>query len=158
MTSIQERFRVSRKPPDAARGRRPSPRSAMRRLLLVCLLAASACSKLPDPKDHPGFAIKEVRQGEGPAVGASDTVRVHYVGRFPGGDVFERSEKGKPKEYSLYARTLIPGFKLGLLGMKKGGKRVVTIPPSLAFGEKGKMGRIPPHATLVFELELVEIR
>lgn len=121
----------------------------------VLLLSSSACLNLPDPADHPGFKIKEVKKGKGDPVGAMDTVFVKYTGKFRDGTVFEQAKN--PKEYSMFSRTLISGFKMGLAGMRQGGKRVVTIPPELAFGEKGKLGKIPPNATLIFEIELLRI-
>lgn len=124
--------------------------------LLLCTASATGCLNLPDPSDHPGFKVRDLRAGKGEPVGAFDTAVVKYVGRFTDGTVFEQTPK--PKEYSLLSRTLVPGFKMGLRGMRRGGKRVVTIPPELAFGEKGKLGKIPPNATLIFELELVAIR
>lgn len=124
-------------------------------LFLFFVTGSMACLNLPDPKDHPGFKLKDVKKGKGDAVGAMDTVFVKYVGKFKDGTVFERANQ--PKEYSMFSRTLISGFKMGLVGMQQGGKRVVTIPPELAFGEKGKLGKIPPNATLVFEIELLRI-
>lgn len=125
--------------------------------MLTCILmfGTSACLNLPDPADHPGFKIKDVKKGKGDPVGAMDTVFVKYTGKFRDGTVFERAKN--PKEYSMFSRTLIAGFKMGLAGMRRGGKRVVTIPPELAFGEKGKLGKIPPNATLIFEIELLRI-
>ena len=124
-------------------------------LVWALVLGGSACLNLPDPADHPGFKIKNIKKGKGDPVGAMDTVFVKYTGKFRDGTVFERAKK--PKEYSMFSRTLISGFKMGLAGMRRGGKRVVTIPPELAFGEKGKLGKIPPNATLIFEIELLRI-
>jgi FKBP-type peptidyl-prolyl cis-trans isomerase len=70
----------------------------------------------------------------------------------------EEYPKGKPMEVTLGAGGVIPGFDQGLVGMKVGGKRTVTIPPDLAYGSSGQGDKIPPNATLVFELELVSIK
>lgn len=111
-----------------------------------------------DPADYPDLLIVDARVGQGDPVGGWDTVTVHYTGRLKGGGVFDSSRKrGKPSTYSLRGKTLIEGFRLGLLGMKVGGRRRLTVPPELAFGKQGKLGRFPPNATLQFDVELLKI-
>lgn len=97
--------------------------------------------------------------GGGDSVVDGKTVRVHYRGSFLNGFVFDESYKrNQPLEVKVGAGQVIKGFEDGLRGMKQGGKRKVTIPYHMAYGDKGRPPVIPAFATLVFELELVEIK
>ncbi len=119
-------------------------------------LLAGACT--PDASEYPELIIQDLKKGSGPAVGTWDTITVHYVGRLRGGAIFESSrKKGKPGTYSMRGKTLIEGWRIGLIGMQVGGRRKLTIPPQLAFGAQGKLGRFPPHATLEFDIELIAL-
>ena len=103
--------------------------------------------------------INDAAAGEGPAVKPGDRVRVHYIGRLTDGKVFDESfSRGEPIEFPLGAGMVIPGWEMGISGMKKGGKRRLTIPYNLAYGAQGYPGVIPPYATLVFDVELVDVK
>ena len=96
--------------------------------------------------------------GRGAAAAAGDDVVVHYVGWLESGQQFDSSRARRdPLDFALGAGDVIKGWDQGIEGMKQGGKRKLTIPPALAYGEHGCGGVIPPHATLVFEVELLEI-
>jgi FKBP-type peptidyl-prolyl cis-trans isomerase len=101
--------------------------------------------------------INEIEPGDGPEAKHGSKLTVHYIGRLTDGTKFDSSyDRGKPFEVTLGTTRIISGFELGLTGMKKGGKRKITIPPEMAYGERGT-GPIPPNSTLIFELELVDI-
>ena len=96
--------------------------------------------------------------GTGATAEAGQDVVVHYTGRIADGVRFDSSyARQDPLDFALGAGDVIKGWDQGLPGMKVGGKRKLTIPPELAYGEHGLAGIIPPHATLVFEVELLEI-
>jgi len=96
--------------------------------------------------------------GSGPSANAGDDVVVHYVGWLEDGKQFDSSRARRdPLDFALGAGDVIKGWDQGIEGMKPGGKRKLTIPAELAYGEHGCGGVIPPHATLVFEVELLEI-
>jgi FKBP-type peptidyl-prolyl cis-trans isomerase len=102
--------------------------------------------------------IDDIKMGEGNEVKAGDTVAVHYIGTLQDGTEFDNSKKrGQPFEFTVGGGQVIKGWEEGLLGMKVGGQRVLVIPPEKAYGEQG-IGPIPPNATLVFAIELVEIK
>lgn len=105
--------------------------------------------------DKPKVEIQEVKRGSGAAAGPNSKVKVHYRGTFVNGVEFDKSKE--PFEVELGAGMVIPGFESGLVGMKVGGKRKVTIPFALAYGESGRPPQIPRMATLVFELILVDV-
>ncbi|XP_064108647.1 peptidyl-prolyl cis-trans isomerase FKBP9-like [Macrobrachium nipponense] len=86
-----------------------------------------------------------------------DKIQVKYVGRFTNGTIFDQSAEGKPFEFRLGAGQVIMGWDKGLNRMCAGERRRLTIPSHLAYGEKGAGGVIPPGATLVFEVELIQI-
>jgi FKBP-type peptidyl-prolyl cis-trans isomerase len=96
--------------------------------------------------------------GTGATAEHGQDVVVHYVGRLVDGQQFDSSRARRdPLDFALGAGDVIKGWDQGVPGMKVGGKRRLTIPPELAYGEHGLGGVIPPHATLVFEVELLEI-
>ena len=100
--------------------------------------------------------IADILVGEGDAVASGDAVAVHYTGLLPDGTVFDSSARaGQPFAFVVGTGYVIPGWDQGLIGMKQGGKRLLVIPPHLAYGASGN-GSIPPNATLVFEVELVQ--
>jgi FKBP-type peptidyl-prolyl cis-trans isomerase FkpA len=107
----------------------------------------------------PGTLIKEdLVLGKGASAAAGDDVVVHYVGWLTNGQQFDSSRARRdPLDFALGAGDVIKGWDQGIEGMKQGGKRKLTIPAELAYGEHGCGGVIPPHATLVFEVELLEI-
>ena len=96
--------------------------------------------------------------GRGAIAEAGQDIVVHYVGRLADGTQFDSSHaRRNPLDFALGAGDVIAGWDQGVPGMRVGGKRRLTIPPELAYGEHGLAGIIPPHATLIFEVELVEI-
>jgi len=100
---------------------------------------------------------EDIVEGVGVKARAGDQVAVHYVGRFTDGTVFDSSTKGGvPFTFTLGEGMVIEGFEIGVEGMKVGGKRVLVIPPELAYEKEGR-GSIPPGTTLIFEIELLEI-
>lgn len=102
--------------------------------------------------------IDDVKIGVGEEVKAGDTVAVHYVGTLQNGQEFDNSKKrGQAFEFKVGAGMVIEGWDKGLVGMKVGGQRSLVIPPQMAYGERG-VGPIPGNATLVFMIELLEIK
>ncbi len=111
------------------------------------------------------LVIKDIKAGDGTAAAAGKGVLVHYTGWLydPGkpdqqGAMFDSSRKGQPFGFTLGAGMVIKGWDEGVAGMKKGGQRTLIIPPDMAYGARGAGGVIPPNATLVFDVELLEVR
>lgn len=110
------------------------------------------------PVDTTGLKIEDLVEGTGQEAKKGDLVTIHYKGTLENGTVFDSSyDKGQPFQTPIGQGSVIKGWDEGVPGMKVGGKRRLTIPPQLAYGERGQ-GSIPPNATLIFELELVEVR
>lgn len=87
-----------------------------------------------------------------------DTVLVHYTGKLQDGTVFDSSvSRGVPFSFTLGENRVIQGWEQGILGMTEGEKKTLTIPPELGYGEMGVPGVIPGGATLIFDVELVDI-
>jgi FKBP-type peptidyl-prolyl cis-trans isomerase len=107
-----------------------------------------------------GLEYDKTKAGTGAQAVSGKTVKVHYTGTFPDGTVFDSSvSRGDPIEFELGRGRVIKGWDEGIALMKVGGKARLTIPPHLAYGESGAGGGvIPPNATLVFDVELVEMK
>lgn len=141
-------------------------------LLLVLLLAvAAACGDDPSPggagaggceegavtTTDSGLEIEDVECGDGDEVARGDVITVHYTGTLEDGTEFDSSRGGDPVSFALESGQLIEGWVEGIPGMREGGRRKLTIPPELGYGEAGYPPDIPPDATLVFDVEVVSI-
>jgi FKBP-type peptidyl-prolyl cis-trans isomerase len=102
--------------------------------------------------------IEVIQEGTGAPAKNGNTVTVHYRGTLEDGTIFDASDdRGEPFQFVLGAGQVIPGWEIGILDMKVGEKRILTIPPEFAYGEKGIPPVIPPNATLRFEVELLGV-
>ncbi|HEY8075601.1 MAG TPA: thioredoxin domain-containing protein [Labilithrix sp.] len=113
----------------------------------------------PPTKPTTTLQIADLAPGTGAAAKSGDTLTVHYVGKLTDGTVFDSSRThNQPFTFELGKGLVIKGWDQGLVGMKVGGKRKLTIPPDLAYGDRGVSGKIPAKSTLVFEVELLSIK
>lgn len=104
-----------------------------------------------------GLQYLVTKEGTGKQPAATSIVKVHYTGKLVDGTVFDSSvERGEPTEFPL--NQVIPGWTEGLQLMKEGGKATLYIPSKLGYGEQGVSGTIPPHSTLIFDVELIEVK
>jgi FKBP-type peptidyl-prolyl cis-trans isomerase FkpA len=147
-------------------------------LLVLCVIVlTSACAKKEEtpesntPAQGPSSAapaqpvadvtelkMEDTKVGTGAVAESGKTVTVHYTGWLTNGTKFDSSkDHGQPFTFQMGAGQVIKGWDQGVTGMKVGGVRKLTIPPDLAYGPNGAGGVIPPNATLVFEVELLNV-
>jgi len=135
------------------------------RCLALCLLLA-ACKKELKPLDpqavvmlEGGVAVQRLRAGfdDGDVAKKGDKISIHFVGTVLDGGVFDDSHGRGAFNFWVGEGQVLPGLDEGLLGMKEGEVRVITVPPALAYGNDAKP-KIPPRSTLVFEVEMLDVR
>jgi FKBP-type peptidyl-prolyl cis-trans isomerase len=105
-----------------------------------------------------GVRYVDLQLGQGDEAQLGKIVEVHYIGWLEDGTRFDSSRDEHPFTFRLGAGDAIKGWDEGLLGMKVGGKRKLTIPPELGFGKQGIGSVVPPNATLYYEFELLGVR
>jgi peptidylprolyl isomerase len=116
--------------------------------------------------DFPGDAapaelvVEDLKEGDGPEAGAGDTISAHYVGvAHSTGEEFDASwTRGAPLDFRLGVGQVIKGWDEGIVGMKVGGRRKLTIPAHLGYGDRGAGSAIKPGETLIFVVDLVDVR
>jgi FKBP-type peptidyl-prolyl cis-trans isomerase len=105
-----------------------------------------------------GLQYWEITIGKGATAVAGKNVKVHYTGWLTNGNKFDSSvDRGEPFVFPLGGGRVIKGWDEGVAGMKVGGKRQLRIPPELGYGPRGAGGVIPPNATLIFDVELLDV-
>jgi peptidylprolyl isomerase len=143
-------------------------------LLLLAAVAIPACSqkeakpvteKAAESKAPAGATVTasglsytDIVKGTGAAPTSGKMVTVHYTGVLENGTKFDSSvDRGQPFSFRIGAGEVIPGWDEGVISMKVGGKRKLVIPPQLGYGANGAGGVIPPNATLIFDVELLDV-
>lgn len=152
------------------------PKTTLSRALFAALLAAAGPLLLPaladQEKGHSdaaaagreivtpsGLRYLDLRPGQGDEAQTGKIIEVHYVGWLEDGTKFDSSrDRDHPFTFRLGAGDAIKGWDEGLIGMKVGGKRKLTIPPDLGFGKQGVGSVVPPNAVLYYEFELLAVR
>jgi FKBP-type peptidyl-prolyl cis-trans isomerase len=138
----------------------------MKRAILISVLvfsiAPAACRKSkprPPTQRAAGTELekKDIEVGSGAVAVKGKVVQVHYTGYLPDGKTFDSTRQRKPLQFQLGQGTVLKGWDLGIEGMKVGGKRKLTVPAALAFGNR-EVGQIKPNTTLVFDVELVAVK
>ncbi|MGV7229201.1 MAG: FKBP-type peptidyl-prolyl cis-trans isomerase [Nitrospirales bacterium] len=110
-------------------------------------------------KTSSGLQYADLVVGSGREAHAGETATVHYTGTLVDGTKFDSSkDRNKPFSFRLGAGHVIKGWDEGVEGMKIGGTRKLVIPPELGYGARGAGSTIPPNATLIFQVELLELR
>jgi FKBP-type peptidyl-prolyl cis-trans isomerase FkpA len=109
-------------------------------------------------KTDSGLVYWDIRVGNGAEAKEGSHVRVHYTGWLTTGKKFDSSvDAGKPFDFTIGNGEVIKGWEEGVAGMKVGGKRQLRIPPALGYGAAGYPGAIPPNATLIFDIQLLNV-
>jgi len=128
-------------------------------ILSTVLIFGTGCNKGNTEEMGNGLIIEDLVVGEGAEAQDYNKVVVNYTGSLEDGSVFDSSlNPGRgPFTFTLGVGSVIKGWDLGVKGMKVGGKRKLTIPPELGYGDQGAGGLIPPGATLIFEVDLLEV-
>lgn len=141
----------------------------MKNFILTLIIYLICCVSYAQTKDtiitQSGLKYVQVRAGEGGRPKGGDKLKVAYTGKLMDGKIFDAAKSSKPYKFTLYNKEVIPGWDEGFALMSKGEKGVLIIPASLAYGKGGVKdpedeGKyiIPPGATLLFEVELIDFR
>ena len=133
----------------------------------ICALLA-ACAPTPTPISQGGNKVvttasglqyEDIVVGTGASPAPGKTVTVHYTGTLTNGTKFDSSrDRGQPFQFVIGVGQVIKGWDEGVMSMKVGGRRKLTIPPQLGYGAQGAGGVIPPNATLIFDVELLDVK
>ncbi len=129
-------------------------------VMLLAFLAVFGCNEEKNEvKMKSGLIIVDNVVGEGLEAEKFDILTVHYTGKLEDGTVFDSSKNpGRdPFRFTVGMGQVIRGWDEGFVGMKIGGNRTLTIPPEMGYGVRGAGDAIPPNATLIFEVELLEV-
>jgi FKBP-type peptidyl-prolyl cis-trans isomerase FkpA len=142
----------------ACESRVPEPESNASVLLAPPPSASAVAAPASSQPKIDKLEKEDLKPGSGAAVKSGDKVKVHYTGTLLDGTKFDSSlDRGDPFEFTVGTGSVIKGWDEGVVGMKKGGKRKLTIPSDKAYGKRGSPPKIPPDAPLAFEIELIEI-
>ncbi|HAC14369.1 MAG TPA: peptidylprolyl isomerase [Bacteroidetes bacterium] len=148
------------------------PNSKPTILLFAFLLFISSCNQDKTPPNEAelepaiaidttlenGLVIKDIQLGTGTPVDSGDYFQAHYIGYLESGEIFDSSyERNTPINFQLGKGQIIQAWELGIEGMRAGGKRMITTPSELAYGETGIPGIIPAESTLRFEIEMLNV-
>ena len=136
----------------------------LRNTLLILMLAILAGTTMADPmQTTPGGArYRDLQPGSGEIAAPGDIATMHFTGWLDDGgnkgrEFYNSRREGTPVSFVIGTDRVMPGWNEGILGMQPGGRRLLLLPPSLGYGTRGVQGIVPPDASLIFIIELLEL-
>ena len=133
--------------------------------ILVLMLAASfqAVAESGFTETENGARYRDLVTGSGLAAMPGDVATMHFIGRLdqdgsPGTEIYNSRREGRPVSFVIGTDKVMPGWNEGIVGMRPGGRRLLMLPPSLAYGDRAVADVIPANASLIFVIELIELR
>ncbi len=129
-------------------------------IIIFTLSIAVGCSKMPqEVTTASGLKYIDIQEGTGTTPVNGSHVIIHYTGTLENGKKFDSSvDRNQPYQFEIGHREMPDGLEEGIMTMKTGGKRKLIIPPHLAYGSEGAGGVIPPNSTIIFEVELIDVK